>query len=122
MTEKKNGSNIVPIILVSLVVAGVLFFKVVLPRVQSTPDRVDPKIICFVNQKTIEGALEMYEMDTNKELKKLTPEVWKELTEKGYIQRIPEHMKTKETTEELYKLKDGKLYCTVHGRYETKRR
>ena len=71
---------------------------------------------CFANQKTIAGAIEMYNLDYSVHTKKLTPELFQTLSREGYLQSIPRHPGDNKLPSSTYILtEDGAICCLKDG-------
>lgn len=77
--------------ILDLVVAGVIYAVLLASSVPnfSTGHRRNPARSCFANQKTIAGAVEMYELDFNRTLPQLDDET-RRLLVGNYLQRFPD--------------------------------
>ena len=79
------------------------------------------KRACFANQKTIAGAIEMYDLDykcnfLEKSGGQLTKTSYKTLSNGGYLQTIPSHPGSGEKPSIALRFtKDGKIFCLTHG-------
>lgn len=72
---------------------------------------------CFSTQKTIAGAVEMYDLDFNENLQELTPEAWETLVREGYLQSLPRD-RAGDGDHTNYMLLDHPevgIACKVHG-------
>ena len=71
---------------------------------------------CWANQKTIAGALEMYNLDMNTSVKKLDSHMFSKLKEHKYLRTIPQDPGYGSDSSCHYKLTpQGDIYCTHHG-------
>lgn len=71
---------------------------------------------CFANQKTIAGAIEMYNLDHNCDVTEITEELLDDLKEEGYLQSIPLDPGFPEDGSTSYFLfTDGRICCLNHG-------
>ena len=71
---------------------------------------------CWANQKTIAGALEMYNLDMNTSVSKLDGHMFNKLKEHKYLRTIPKDPGYGSDSSCHYKLSpDGDIYCTHHG-------
>ena len=70
----------------------------------------------YANQKTVAGAIEMYNLDNNVKVNQLTPEVWQNLRSQGYLQTIPDDPGYGQGSHLNYRLdKNGDVYSTKYG-------
>ncbi len=67
---------------------------------------------CFANQKTIAGAIEMYNLDFNQAVDVIP---WEVLKQYGYLQSIPDDPGEGPGSRENYLLVDGRVFCLRHG-------
>lgn len=82
-------------------------------RCRSAPIRA-----CFANQKTLAGAVEMYNLDFNTEVTRLDPPMRTELVKQGYLQVYPTDPSVGPGSEGNYVLtpKHGnRILCLRHG-------
>jgi len=71
---------------------------------------------CYANQKTIAGALEMYDLDNNTATTALDDDVWRHLKEQGYLQTLPQDPgQGADSLHNYQRMPDGNVGCTVHG-------
>lgn len=103
-----------PVLLVFLVVVMGVFAAIALPNFKKAKERASQRA-CFANQKVLAGAMEMYNLDNNAQLKELDPEIMRRLVEHGYLMKIPECPSAKQGGR-AYSLNDeGDPKCSVHG-------
>lgn len=84
----------------------------------AAPARATGRRPCFANQKTVAGALEMYELDTGKPLPDLTPANLEVLRAAGYLQEIPVDPDHEHVGHSHLVLVDPTRYypaCLIHG-------
>ena len=88
---------------------------IAVPNFRAQRERANTRA-CFANQKTIIGAVEMFQLDRNKKISELAPYLH-ELKSGGYLRSTPTDPGQGVNTEEHYQLTDGGLgiLCTVHG-------
>jgi len=73
---------------------------------------------CYANQKTVAGALELYNLDKNTKIRELTPQVWQDLKTGGYLQIVPIDPGQGEGSASNYYFTDkasSGIACRVHG-------
>lgn len=74
---------------------------------------------CFANQKTVAGAVEMYNLDFDTSVEVLTPEIWAALKQKGYLQALPRDPGAREveshTNYVLVSSSSNGVACLRHG-------
>lgn len=79
---------------------------------------------CFANQKTLAGAIEMYGLDFGTVVTRLSPEVWQELKQRGYLQRVPDDPGAGPGSHSNYVLASSSgngLLCLRHGALQAAR-
>ena len=87
------------------------------------------KRACFANQKTIAGAIEMYNLDFNTNIRQLDSAFFNRLKNEGYLQSIPYCPGNKTTSKNgsSYSIDStGEISCESHGavygtRYEVEK-
>lgn len=72
---------------------------------------------CYANQKTIVGAIEMYNLDKKTKRTDLTADFYTALKSGGYLQSIPSDPGEGAPTSDHYKMttSGNGIRCTVHG-------
>ena len=127
---KKKQAWIIPCIVGCAIIFGLsscagigIFAAIAVPNFRKARNRANQRA-CFANQKTLAGALEMYNLDNNVDDSELNEEMLKKLQNGGYLQRIPNDPGQGENTSHHY-LKinytgaDGRptwrIFCTHHG-------
>lgn len=79
-------------------------------------DRNNPRA-CYANQKTIAGAVEMYNLDKHEQRTDLTPDFLAALKAGGYLQSVPQDPGEGEGTSDHYRTAPtgNGVTCTIHG-------
>jgi len=70
---------------------------------------------CYANQKTILGALEMYNLDTGDNLTITTQADLKILADEKYLQGVPTDPGCKSNTDAYQSDTVGNVWCSYHG-------
>ncbi len=70
---------------------------------------------CYANQKTILGALEMYNLDTGENLTISTQADLQTLATDKYLQGVPSDPGCKKNTDAYQSDTVGNVWCTFHG-------
>ena len=72
---------------------------------------------CYANQKTVVGAIEMYNLDKNTKRTTLDAAFFQDLKSGGYLQSIPNDPRQGPGTSDHYRLSDSGngICCTLHG-------
>ncbi|MBI4865034.1 MAG: hypothetical protein HY815_32965 [Candidatus Riflebacteria bacterium] len=72
---------------------------------------------CYANQKTVAGAIEMYNLDKNTKAPKLDQALFETLKKEGYLQAIPSDPGQGPDTWSHYQMVDSGsgITCSVHG-------
>lgn len=83
-------------------------------------DRTKPTAFrgCYANQKTVIGAVEMYQLDRNRKVTALSPAMWETLRSGGYLQSIPldSDLRSPESTANYQITAGGNgIRCSRHG-------
>ena len=100
--------------LIVLSIIGMLA-AISVPNFRKARERANSRA-CYANQKTVAGALEMYNLDNNASVPRLTDEVWRNLREQGYLQTVPDDPGFGSGSHHNYRLTaEGDIYCTCHG-------
>ena len=88
-TTTKRGRQAFTLIELMIVIAiiGVLA-AIAVPNFKRARERANTRA-CYANQKTIAGALEMYNLDKNTDVKALDPAFLGSLVTDGYLQSVP---------------------------------
>jgi hypothetical protein len=74
-----------------------------------------PQRWCYANQKTIAGAIEMYNLDFNVDIRGITPRLQETLVRLGYIQAFPVDPGGGKGRYVMHQLSGNGIVCTEHG-------
>lgn len=112
--RKVRGFTLIELMIV-IAIIGVLA-AIAVPNFQKARQRANSRA-CYANQKTIAGAIEMYNLDFNTSLKELGSTNLKLLKDNGYLQSIPRDPgQGGDDSAKNYELADdGAISCTQHG-------
>jgi competence protein ComGC len=93
-----------------------LLSGIAVPNFKAARERSNTRA-CYANQKTVVGAVEMYNLDKNTKVDRLTPEFWKLLKGGGYLQSVPADPGEGPQSTHHYELTaDGNgIRCLTHG-------
>ena len=105
---------IIPIFLVLAVVTAGIFAAIAVPNFKKARERAQQRA-CFANQKTIAGAMEMYNLDNNTALTELNPVILRKLQEHGYLMKIPECPSRPQGGSNYSLEGEHDVRCRVHG-------
>ena len=77
----------------------------------------DARSQCFAIQRTIAGAIEMYNLDKNTRRSDVGPAFFKELTQGGYLKEAPQDPEQGPASESNYQFIAGGIgiKCVIHG-------
>ena len=71
---------------------------------------------CFINQRKLASAIEMFQLDNNKQLKKLDSDTFRKLVKDGYLEEVLIDPTMGKDSWQHYQLTSkGKVFCTHHG-------
>ena len=110
----RKGFTLIELMIV-IAIIGVLA-AIAVPNFRAARERANTRA-CYANQKTIAGALEMYNLDNNTKIQELTAEVGGKLVSGGYLQSLVDDPGSGQGTFGNYEfIKDGNgIKCKTHG-------
>lgn len=112
-TKSRRGFTLIELMIV-IAIIGVLA-AIAVPNFRAARERANQRA-CYANQKTVSGALEMYNLDNNDSVTQLDDDMFGRLDDQGYLQTVPEDPGYGSEGSEPYKLDgEGNIYCTNHG-------
>jgi len=83
---RRQGFTLIELMIV-IAIIGVLA-AIAVPNFKAARERANTRA-CYANQKTVAGALEMYNLDKNTRCTALGS-VWQQLKSGGYLQSVPQ--------------------------------
>ena len=103
------------IILIPVMIAAVMA-SIAVPNFKAARERASTRA-CYANQKTIAGAMEMFNLDKNTKRTCLDAAYFQELKSGGYLQSIPQDPGSGPASETHYRYTSSGngITCTVHG-------
>ena len=111
--RRLQGFTLIELMIV-IAIIGVLA-AIAVPNFRRARERANQRA-CYANQKTIAGALEMYNLDNNTSITSLSATTLQSLKAQGYLQSIPQDPGKGQTSSSNYQLDtNGDIYCSVHG-------
>jgi len=103
-----------------MAVLGILA-SIAVPNFVKARNRANTRA-CFANQKTLAGAVEMYDLDNTTTTTELTPDVLQVLQRQGYLQVVPNDPGSKDPASSANYVmfvpegeKSATIFCTRHG-------
>src|SRR5688572_7154293 len=105
-------------LIIVIAIIGVLA-AIATPKFKAARPRATSRA-CYANQKTLVGAVEMYNLDKKAKVTALTPAFYQALKSGGYLHTIPNDPGEGSGTSGHYELIDSKngVRCKVHGTIE----
>lgn len=116
--KKQDNSNYLGPIVLLLMISTLAAIAV--PGFTSARARANQRA-CYANQKTLAGAIEMYELDhPKKKVKKIDLDLLLELKQKGYLQKLLQDPGQGSGTELNYERVGKSMFCIRHGSIQCK--
>ena len=112
--QARRGFTLIELMIV-IAIIGVLA-AIAVPNFRAARNRANLRA-CMANQKTLSGAIEMYNLDRNTKMEDLG-KVINDLKTGGYIQSIPSDPGSGAAPGVNYTYKEGIVVCSVHGTIE----
>lgn len=112
--RRRKGFTLIELMIV-IAIIGVLA-AIAVPNFQAARKRANIRA-CYANQKTIAGAVEMYNLDFNTSVGTLGG-IWDALKTKGYLQSIPNDPGAGGTSNTNYTMTSDSgngITCSTHG-------
>ena len=115
-SKKRKGFTLIELMIVISII-GVLA-AIAIPNFRQARFKSNQRA-CYANQKTVLGALEMYNLDTGENMTVSGETELKTLADKKYLQAVPKDPGCK--SEDNYRSdKVGNVWCAFHGNIEGK--
>ena len=113
-TARRQGFTLIELMIV-IAIIGVLA-AIAVPNFKAARERANTRA-CYANQKTVVGAMEMYNLDKNTKKTSLDPAFFTALKSGGYLQSVPQDPGQGVGTSANYVATESNngIKCSVHS-------
>lgn len=110
---RRQGFTLIELMIV-IAIIGVLA-AIAVPNFKAARERANTRA-CYANQKTVVGAMEMYNLDKNTKRTVLDPSFFQSLKSGGYLQSVPQDPGQGVGTSSNYQATDANngIKCSIH--------
>ncbi len=109
--KQKDSNYLIPLgIMIFLLLLSLIF----VPGFMKARERANERA-CYNNQKTIAGAIEIYEEANNTEIKAIDVDLFRRLKEEKILKKLPTKVCADCKTNLNYALVGKKVFCINHG-------
>jgi prepilin-type N-terminal cleavage/methylation domain-containing protein len=111
---RRQGFTLIELMIV-IAIIGVLA-AIAVPNFKAARERANTRA-CYANQKTVVGAMEMYNLDKNTKRMRLDGRFFDDLRSGGYLQSVPQDPGAgPDTMHHYHESNSGNgISCSVHG-------
>ena len=114
--KKRKGFTLIELMIVISII-GVLA-AIAIPNFRTARQKSNQRA-CYANQKTILGALEMFNLDTGEQMTIVSGSNLDKLVAQKYLQSLPKDPGCASKAEKNYNSDaDGQIWCSYHGTIE----